>query len=71
MVKYCHLHLRRRRYRGTSRWARFLMGEVPLYCEGKMSAREESLLVGYRGTSPIRKRPPPQDPPSTLDIGLR
>jgi len=25
----------------------------------------------YRSTSPIRKRPPPQDPPSTLGIGLR
>ena len=34
------------------------------------------LLVGqvhlrYRGTSPIRKRPSPQDPPRTLGIGLR
>ena len=25
----------------------------------------------YRGTSPIRKRPPPWDPPSTLGVGLR
>ena len=25
----------------------------------------------YRGTSPIRKRPPPYDPPMTLGIGLR
>ena len=25
----------------------------------------------YRGTSPIRKRPPPYDPPTTLGIGLR
>ena len=25
----------------------------------------------YRGTSPIRKRPPPWDPPRTLGIGLR
>ena len=25
----------------------------------------------YRGTSPIRKRPPPCDPPKTLGIGLR
>ena len=25
----------------------------------------------YRGTSPIRKRPPPYDPPSTLGTGLR
>ena len=28
-------------------------------------------FVIYRGTSPIRKRPPPQDPPKTLGIGLR
>ena len=26
---------------------------------------------GYRGTSPIRKRPPPYDPTTTLGIGLR
>jgi len=26
---------------------------------------------GHRGTSPIRKRPPPQDPPRTLGIRLR
>ena len=25
----------------------------------------------YRGTSPIRKRPPPYDPPTTLGIGIR
>ena len=25
----------------------------------------------YRGTSPIRKHPPPQDPPRTLGKGLR
>jgi hypothetical protein len=25
----------------------------------------------YRGTSPIRKRPPVRDPPRTLGIGLR
>jgi len=25
----------------------------------------------YRGTSPIRTRPPPYDPPTTLDTGLR
>ena len=25
----------------------------------------------YRGTSPIRKRPPPKDPPRTLGTGLR
>ena len=25
----------------------------------------------YRGTSPIRKRPPSQDPPRTLGIGIR
>jgi hypothetical protein len=27
--------------------------------------------VVYRGTSPIRKRPPPYDPPMTLGLGLR
>ena len=27
--------------------------------------------VEYRGTSLIRKRPPPQDPPRTVGIGLR
>jgi hypothetical protein len=31
--------------------------------------RFESFL--YRGTSPIRKRPPPSDPPWTLGKGLR
>ena len=25
----------------------------------------------YRGTSPMRKRPPPSDPPRALGIGLR
>ena len=25
----------------------------------------------HRGTSPVRKRPPPYDPPMTLGIGLR
>ena len=25
----------------------------------------------YRGTSPMRKRPPPQDPPRTLGVSLR
>ena len=30
-----------------------------------------SVRWGYRGTSPIRKRPPPYDPPLTLGIGLR
>jgi len=33
-------------------------------------AREKKLCT-YRGTSPIRKRPPPEDPPRTLGIGLR
>ena len=28
-------------------------------------------VIPYRGTSPIRKRPPPYDPLGTLDIGLR
>jgi len=28
-------------------------------------------LRAYRGTSLIRKRPPPKDPPRTLGIGLR
>ena len=28
-------------------------------------------LDAYRGTSPIRKRPPPLDPPRNLGIGLR
>ena len=28
-------------------------------------------LASYRGTSPMRKRPPPSDPPRTLGIGLR
>ena len=30
-----------------------------------------SIWFDYRGTSPIRKRPPPKDPPTTLGIGLR
>ena len=28
-------------------------------------------IQGSRGTSPVRKRPPPYDPPKTLGIGLR
>ena len=28
------------------------------------------IKLGYRGTSLIRKRPPPWDPPRTLVIGL-
>ena len=28
-------------------------------------------VLKYRGNSPIRKRPPPYDPPKTLGIGLR
>ena len=28
-------------------------------------------VLPYRGTSPIRKRPPPKEPPRTLGIGLR
>ena len=27
--------------------------------------------TGYRGTSPIKKSPPPYDPPTTTGIGLR
>jgi hypothetical protein len=34
----------------------------------KVSLKE---LDAYRGTSPHINRPPPQDPPRTLDIGLR
>ena len=26
--------------------------------------------ISYSGTSPIRKRPPPEDPPRILSIGL-
>ena len=29
------------------------------------------LSLLYRGTSPIRKRPPPEEPPRTLGLGLR
>ena len=40
----------------------------------RLAALSRSLLSEasrYRGTSPIRKRPPPYDPPTTLGIGLR
>ena len=30
----------------------------------------EALVDAYRGTCPIRKRPTPLDPPTTLGIGL-
>ena len=29
------------------------------------------IKLSYRGTSPIRKRPPPYDPPMPLGVGLR
>jgi hypothetical protein len=42
---------------------RFLMGEVPLYpiSSAKEDRGANALLTGkaYRGTSPMRKRPPP------------
>ena len=46
------------------------MGKVPLY-EDWTRAREKGLAGGYRGTSLIKKRPPPKDPPMTIGIGLR
>ena len=36
-----------------------------------LSSGGPPLTRAYRGTSLIRKRPPPQDPPRTLGIGLR
>ena len=62
------------------------MGEVPLYNLNAKprtpnqapgaEAAETCLYSGfevldYRGTSLIRKRQPPWDPPRTLSIGLR
>ena len=35
---------------------------------GRCRSHDDGL---YRGTSPIRKRPPPEEPPRTLGIGLR
>ena len=56
----------------------FLMSEVPLYlardvlCPGVVCLSSLWLLqAAYRGTSPIRKRLPTQNPPRTLGIGLR
>ena len=37
--------------------------------ERELRAEKEAPLC--RGTSPIRKRPPPKDPPRTLGIGLQ
>ena len=38
---------------------------------GRVDLFSDQLLVrSYRGTSPIRKHPPPYDPPMTLGIGL-
>ena len=60
----------------------FLMSEVPLHWPLERSlrgvsapadggtARREHLKGVYKGTSPIRKCPPPLDPPRILVIGL-
>ena len=46
------------------------MSEVPLWGGGLFLKSEVPLyliyIYMYRGTSPIRKRPPPEDPPRTL-----
>ena len=42
----------------------------PAYVRESARARQAGNLE-YRGTSPIRNRPPPQDPLETLGIGLR
>ena len=61
------------------------MSEVPLYplcteplpCHREIhihTVPEPPVLLGgyvYRGTSLIKKRPPPEDPPRTLGTGLR
>ena len=49
---------------------------TPAACTRPLPLRpcSETVPVGvhaYRGTFPIRKRPPPWDPPQTLGIGLR
>ena len=36
-----------------------------------LEMRDPKVCTPYSGTSPIRKIPPPKDPPRTLDIGLR
>jgi hypothetical protein len=48
-----------------SRWLAIETVELPVCTE--ISA----LNVLFRGTSPIRKRQPPWDPPRTLGIGLQ
>ena len=52
-------------------------GEVDLYpiCKQvskslQSKAERHAREVQYRGTSPIRNRPPPYDPPKTLGTGL-
>ena len=47
------------------------MSEVTLYVPYSLD-RGTALVGGaYMGTSLIRKRPPPYDPPRTMGIGLR
>ena len=48
------------------------MSEVPLYMAAQDLPRSGARPPeAYRGSSPIRKRPSPQDPLRTLGIGLR
>jgi len=50
------------------------MIRLGVVCEGLIRlgfVQEDSVWMGYRGTSLIRKRPPPYEPPMILGIGLR
>jgi len=48
------------------------MSEVALYCvRARLLFDKPDEQGNYRGTSLIRTRTPPQDPPRTLGIGLR
>ena len=39
--------------------------------QGDSGPRRRHTVRPYRGTSPLRNRPPPWDPPRTLRLGLR
>jgi hypothetical protein len=45
------------------------MSEIPLYVQ--VDGVDSRYTSVYRGTSPIRKRPFPQEPLRTLGIGIR
>jgi len=48
------------------------MSEVALYCvRARLLFARPAEQGNYRGTSLIRNRTPPQDPPRTLGIGPR